>query len=118
VQAGKKPDPRLAEVPTIYELMDRYRTPETGRRLAQVILSGDELGRPMISPPRVPADRVKILREAYTNALKDSDLIAEVIKSRLQSIPFELLFRLLRPSLPCTNRSSRPSARHQKRKES
>jgi tripartite-type tricarboxylate transporter receptor subunit TctC len=31
VQAGKKRDPRLTDVPTIYELMDRYKTPEAGR---------------------------------------------------------------------------------------
>ena len=87
VQAGKKRDPRLVEVPTIYELMDRYKTREAGRRLAQVILSGDELGRPMIAPPGVPADRIKILREAYNNALKDPELIAEVNKSRLDMDP-------------------------------
>ena len=67
--------------------MDRYKTPEAGRRLAQVILSGDELGRPMIAPPGVPADRVKILREAYNKALKDPELMAEVTKSRLDMEP-------------------------------
>ena len=87
VQAGKKRDPRLTDVPTIYELMDRYKTPEAGRRLAQVILSGDELGRPMIAPPGVPADRVKILREAYNKTLKDPELISEVTKSRLDMEP-------------------------------
>ena len=87
VQAGKKRDPRLTDVPTIYELMDRYKTSEAGRRLAQVILSGDELGRPMIAPPGVSADRVKILREAYNRALKDPELMAEVTKSRLDMEP-------------------------------
>lgn len=87
VQAGKKRDSRLVDVPTIYELMDRHKTSEAGRRLAQVILSGDELGRPMIAPPGVPADRIKILREAYNKALKDPELIAEVTKSRLDMDP-------------------------------
>ena len=87
MQAGKKRDPRLTGVPTIYELMDRYKTPKAGHRLAQVILSGDELGRPMIAPPGVPADRVKILREAYNKALRDPELIAEVTKSRLDMEP-------------------------------
>ncbi|HSE86334.1 MAG TPA: tripartite tricarboxylate transporter substrate-binding protein, partial [Candidatus Binatia bacterium] len=82
LQAGTKRDPRLGDVPTIYELMDKYKTPEVGRRLAQVILSGDELGRPMVAPPGVPADRVKILREAYIKVLKDPEVIAEVTKSR------------------------------------
>jgi tripartite-type tricarboxylate transporter receptor subunit TctC len=87
LQAGAKRDPRLGDVPTIYELMDKYKTPEVGRRLAQVILSGDELGRPMVAPPGVPADRVKILREAYIKVLKDPEVIAEVTKSRLDMEP-------------------------------
>jgi tripartite-type tricarboxylate transporter receptor subunit TctC len=87
VQAGKKRDPRLPDVPTIYELMDKYKTSEVGRRLARVILSGDELGRPMVAPPGVPADRVRILREAYNKTLQDPELIAEVNRSRLDMEP-------------------------------
>jgi tripartite-type tricarboxylate transporter receptor subunit TctC len=87
LQASTKRDPRLGDVPTIYELMDKYKTPEVGRRLAQVILAGDELGRPMVAPPGIPADRVKILREAYSKALKDPALIEEVTKSRLDMEP-------------------------------
>jgi len=37
--------------------------------------------------PDVPAERIKILREAYARALKDPDLIAEVTKSRLDMEP-------------------------------
>jgi len=37
----------------------------------------------MTAPPSVPAERVKILREAYARALKDSDLLAEVDRQRL-----------------------------------
>jgi tripartite-type tricarboxylate transporter receptor subunit TctC len=87
LQAGKTRDRRLVNVPTIYELMDKYRTSEIGRRLVQVVLSGDELGRPMAAPPGVPPDRVKILRQAYNKALKDPDLIGEVSRSRLDMEP-------------------------------
>jgi tripartite-type tricarboxylate transporter receptor subunit TctC len=87
LQAGKQRDPRLADVPTIYEMMDKYKTSETGRRLARVILSGDDLGRPMVAPPGVPPERVKILREAYSKTLKDPELVAEVTRSRLDMEP-------------------------------
>ena len=87
VQAGSKRDARLPDVPTIFELMDQYKTSEVGRRLARVILAGDELGRPMVAPPGVPADRVKILREAYAKSLSDADLIGEVKKYRLDMEP-------------------------------
>ena len=87
LQAGKKRDARLPDVPTIYELMDKYKTSDVGRRLTQIFLAGDDLGRPMVAPPGVPADRVKILRDAYARALKDPDLLAEVDKSRLDIEP-------------------------------
>jgi tripartite-type tricarboxylate transporter receptor subunit TctC len=87
VQAGSKRDARLPEVPTLFELMDKYKTSEVGRRLARVVLAGDELGRPMVAPPGVGADRVKLLRDAYAKSLKDADLIAEVQKSRLDMEP-------------------------------
>jgi tripartite-type tricarboxylate transporter receptor subunit TctC len=87
VQAGQKRDARLADVPTIFELMDKYKTPEVGRRFARVLLAGDELGRPMVAPPGVPPERVKILREAYEKALKDPELLNEVSKSRLDMEP-------------------------------
>jgi tripartite-type tricarboxylate transporter receptor subunit TctC len=83
VQAGEKRDQRLPDIPTIFELMDKYKTSEVGRRFARVVLAGDELGRPMVAPPGVPPERVKILRDAYGKALKDPELLEEVKRSRL-----------------------------------
>lgn len=82
VQTGKKRDPRLADVPTLNELMERYKTPESGKRLANVVLTAVTLGRPILAPPGIPKDRVKILREAYSKALHDPDLLAEAKKRR------------------------------------
>ncbi len=87
VQAGKKRDARLPDTPTLFELMDKYKTPEVGRRFAQVLLTGDELGRPMVAPPGVPSERVRILREAYSKALSDPELLSEVKRSRLDMEP-------------------------------
>src|SRR5262249_60184759 len=48
VQTGRKRDPSLRDVPTFYELMDRYKTPEAGRRLATVVLEPSDFGRPIV----------------------------------------------------------------------
>ena len=80
VQTGRKPSPSLPEVPTVYELMDRYKTPEVGRRLATLVLAPGEFGRPMMAPPGVPAERVKILREALNKTLGDPELLAAAKK--------------------------------------
>ena len=87
VQMGEKRDPRLANVPTIYELMEQYRTPESGKRLAKVVLTAATLGRPIVAPPGVSADRVKLLREAYDRTLKSPELVAEAEKRRWELNP-------------------------------
>jgi tripartite-type tricarboxylate transporter receptor subunit TctC len=87
VQMGGKRDPRLENVPTIYELMDQHKTPEAGRRVARVVLTAATLGRPIVAPPALPADRVKILRQAYVNMLKDPELLADINKRRWELSP-------------------------------
>jgi tripartite-type tricarboxylate transporter receptor subunit TctC len=61
-------------------LMQQHKTPEAGRRLARVILTAATLGRPVTAPPGTPADRVKILRDAYAKAIKDPEMLAEAEK--------------------------------------
>jgi tripartite-type tricarboxylate transporter receptor subunit TctC len=87
VQTGRKRDPRAADAPTVYELMDEYKTSEAKRRASQVILLAGELGRPMLTTPGTPAERVKILREAYEKSLKDPELVAEAKKGRMDMEP-------------------------------
>jgi tripartite-type tricarboxylate transporter receptor subunit TctC len=87
VQTGRKRDDRASETPTLYELMDRYKTAELGRQLATVLTAGENFGHPMMAPPGVPADRVKLLREAYAYTLKDPALIADLKKQQYDFDP-------------------------------
>lgn len=80
VQTGAKRDERLKDVPTLNELMQQYKTPEAGRRLAKVILTAATLGRPISAAPRVPAAIGKILRDAYSQTMRDPELVAEAAK--------------------------------------
>jgi tripartite-type tricarboxylate transporter receptor subunit TctC len=82
LQTPKKRDPRVADVPSIYELMDEYKIPEATRRLATVLLAPAIFGRPMVATPGIPADRVKILRDAYHTSLKDPALLEDIKKRR------------------------------------
>jgi tripartite-type tricarboxylate transporter receptor subunit TctC len=81
-QSGAKRYPKLPEVPTIYELMETNKTPDGIKRLAKVILSSLDLGRPFIAPPGMAADRVKVLREAFTKTMNDPALLAEANKRK------------------------------------
>ena len=80
LQTGTKRDPRLKDVPTLSELMQQYKTSDSAKRLAKVVLTAATLGRPVTAPPGMPAERTKILREAYAKAIKDPELRAEAEK--------------------------------------
>jgi tripartite-type tricarboxylate transporter receptor subunit TctC len=87
LQTGGKRGARLKDTPTLDELMQQHKTPEAGRRLAKVILTAATLGRPIGTGPGTPADRVKILREAYARAIADPELLAEAAKQRWEVNP-------------------------------
>jgi tripartite-type tricarboxylate transporter receptor subunit TctC len=86
-QTGNKPDTRIKDVPLFNELMDKYKTAENVRRLVKVVLAADEFGRPIVFPPGVPADRVKIIRDAFNKTIHDPALLAEAEKRRLDIDP-------------------------------
>jgi tripartite-type tricarboxylate transporter receptor subunit TctC len=87
VQSGSKRHPNLPDVPTFYEVMEKYKTPENTKRLAKVLLSSGELGRPFFGPPGMAADRLKILRQAFTKAMADPALIADAKKRKWELDP-------------------------------
>jgi len=86
-QTGKRRDSRLSDVPTIYELMDRYKSPDSARRLATLVLAAGDFGRPYVLPPGTPGDRVKTLREAFTKTINDRSVIEEAQKKALAIDP-------------------------------
>jgi tripartite-type tricarboxylate transporter receptor subunit TctC len=87
IQTGKKRDSKLPDTPTVWELMDKYKTPESGRRLANVMLASGALGRPMMGTPGIPPDRVKILREAFNKTMQDKEFLADLDKRKFDLDP-------------------------------
>jgi tripartite-type tricarboxylate transporter receptor subunit TctC len=83
-QSGRTREERVSAAPTIYELMDEYKTPPTSRRVAEAMLSGGEWARALLVRPGTPPERVKILRQAYEKALNDAELITEAKKGRVE----------------------------------
>jgi tripartite-type tricarboxylate transporter receptor subunit TctC len=83
-QTGSKREERLKDVPTIYELMDKYKTNQAGRALAKVVLAAGDFGRPIVAPPSMPPDRLKLLRDAFDKIVKDPAYLAEAEKRKLE----------------------------------
>ena len=87
LQTGRKRDPQLPDVPLLSELMDEFKTPDLGRRVATVMLGSGELGRPIVASPALSADRVKLLREAFMKSMSDPALLEEAKQKRLEITP-------------------------------
>ena len=84
LQILSKPHPELPKVPLAINLAKS----EEARQLIQVgIQEPSEYYRPYVLPPGTPRERVDILRKAFQETLKDSDLIADAKKARLDIEP-------------------------------
>ena len=84
LQTGHKKDPRLPETPLLADLMDEFKTSDLGRRVVTVMLGSGELGRPIVTTPGLPADRTKILRDAFMKSMNDPALLADATRSKLE----------------------------------
>ncbi len=73
-QLGAEKDPAL---PHVENALDRATT-HTNRAILEALLMGSTtLGIPYVAPPGVPTDRVRILRKAFMDAMRDSKLLEE-----------------------------------------
>lgn len=87
VHGSLKRDPRLPDVPTVSEILDKRKAPEITRQLAVVLMAPDAIGRPLIAPPGMPSDRLAVLRDALMKALNDPEFKAEAQKRNWEVEP-------------------------------
>jgi len=84
LQANRRTHPDLPQVPQALKLA---KTDE-GRRMIEVGIHGDsDIVRTYTLPPGTPKDRVQILRQAFTDTLKDPEFLADAKKSNLSVDP-------------------------------
>jgi tripartite-type tricarboxylate transporter receptor subunit TctC len=82
IQTSRQRDPKVPDVPTLFELMEQHKTLDIKRRQALVYLGAGGFGSwPILSTPGLPADRTTMLRDAYAKTLKDPDFLAEAKKN-------------------------------------
>ena len=85
IQLGKNRDSRLADVTTLNELMEKYKTPEIGRRVALVVTASEIFQRPYMGPPGMRPELVKVVREAFQKTLKDNAFLEDVKSKKLDA---------------------------------
>jgi len=83
IQFATKTSPDLPDVPSIY----RFAKSAADREVFDIAFGTHVLGRPLIAPPGVPAERVRALRAAFMRTMQDPDYLAEIGKLGLATTP-------------------------------
>ena len=78
-QVGLERDPEFANVP----LLTDFGKTDEARALLQFFSTDVALGRPFVTSPGVPAERVALLRKAFDAMMKDPAYLAEMNKTGL-----------------------------------
>jgi tripartite-type tricarboxylate transporter receptor subunit TctC len=78
-----EPKAKDLNIPSVQELAKN----EDDRKVIQLIISGDALGKPMATSPNVPADRVKALRDAFDATVKDPEFLKAAAAARIEVSP-------------------------------
>ncbi|MQA67112.1 MAG: hypothetical protein GEU76_14625 [Alphaproteobacteria bacterium] len=81
VQAGPKRDPRIPDVPTVYDL-----NPNPGK-FYRTVNEGLAFSRPYALPPKTSSEPVGILRTAWGKMLKDDAFHADLKKRKWTFVP-------------------------------
>jgi tripartite-type tricarboxylate transporter receptor subunit TctC len=77
---SKKPLPEAPGVPSIHDLVKN----EADRKALEFLLAREILGRPLVAPPGLPAERVQILRKAFEDTLADPEFLADAARGNFE----------------------------------
>lgn len=78
-QLGIGDSPFLPGVPNVLDLV----RDKTDHEAMTLLVLPQEVGRPHVAPPGIPADRLQILRTAFDATMKDPDFLAEAEKMKM-----------------------------------
>jgi len=91
---------RIAELPDTPSLGEIGTTPEDSQVFA-LYASGSAIGRSLIGPPGIAAERVKALREGFDAMVKDPEFVADIqkINVELEPLPGAAVAQLVEQTL-------------------
>jgi tripartite-type tricarboxylate transporter receptor subunit TctC len=78
---------RPPEIPESAIFINNFAKTDEQKQILNVLNAADEVGRPFIMSKQVPADRVAIMRKAFSDTMKDPAFLAEMEKQQLPVIP-------------------------------
>jgi hypothetical protein len=75
--------PELANVPSVHELAQN----DNDRRVIDLVVAGDIMGKPMAIAPNAPPERARALRAAYEATLRDPDFLKAAATAKVDISP-------------------------------
>ena len=86
LQANLKPHPEVPNVPWAYDLA---KTDDAKKMIHALAVVNGATNRPYVLPPSTPVDRVRILRKAFMDTMKDHEFLADTSKAKLDIDPLD-----------------------------
>src|SRR5258706_13109384 len=77
---------KLKDLPNVPSAIALVTDPDS-KKVLELILIRQEMGRPFAMPPSVPADRVAMMRRAFDETRKDPGFLAESANLQLEDDP-------------------------------
>src|SRR4051812_46191897 len=75
--------PDLPDVPLMIDLAPN----DTVRSIFELISITGEIGRPLVTAPDVPAERLAVLRQAFDVTMRDPDFVADAGRMQIEILP-------------------------------
>jgi tripartite-type tricarboxylate transporter receptor subunit TctC len=75
----------LSDVPLVMD----FAKDEAARQAFTLVFADQEMGRPVVAPPDVPADRVAALRQAFDATMKDKEFLADAARLSIDIDPID-----------------------------
>jgi tripartite-type tricarboxylate transporter receptor subunit TctC len=79
IVVSERRTPQFPDTPTLFELAKDEPT----RQQIRLLIVSQDLDRPVLTPPGVPAERVRMLRDAFNATMTDPAFRADIDKQRL-----------------------------------
>lgn len=83
MQGAMEKDPELGDLPSVFDFVKNDKS----RKILELYFTQKKGARPVIAPPGVPADRIKILRTAFAALKTDKDFLDEAKSKNLEIAP-------------------------------
>jgi tripartite-type tricarboxylate transporter receptor subunit TctC len=74
---------RASDIPESARFVGEFATTQRQKDLLELLSAGDRLGRPLVMSKRVPAERMKIIRDAFDATMKDPAFIEDARRQNL-----------------------------------